>query len=266
MKQNIRFFIIAAAITLGCTSVNAQIFKKLKKKVENKIEKKVDDILDGEESAENTDDGPLAERASSMSVYDFTPGNTVIFTDSIQYDQVGQMPKYWKSGGTGSVVTFPNVQGKWLLLNAFTTYKLDTLFAMPENFTIEFDVLTRSNEVGDLNTLSFGFSTDNSVSGYEENITAQTEIQYHNEDIWNYSKDTDSYNSYDVGFLQNYANAIMHVAIEVDGLNMKVYLDQNKVLDSEMFDPGRTKYFFINPSTRFENDAEIAISNFVVAK
>ncbi len=251
------------------TSAHAQIFKKLKNKIEdkieNKVENKVDNVLNGNKNTDKTDKKTRAQRAA-ISEYDFTPGKTVIFTDNIQNDPVGQMPRYWKSAGTGSVVTFPGVQGKWLLLNAFTTYKLDTLLTMPKNFTIEFDVLTRSNELRDLNSLTFGFSYDNSVSGYEDNVTAKTQILYHNREISNISEDNDSYNTYDADFIKNYANAIMHVAIEVDGTHMKVYLDKNKVLDSEMFNPNRVKYFFINPSTQFVNNAQIAISNFTLAK
>lgn len=266
MKKTIYFPLFAAALLITGFSAQGQIFKKLKEKVENKVEQAADDVLDGKDSEKRSRDAKqkTTRLPGSIGVYDFVPGKNVIFIDSIQYAQLGQMPEYWKAGGTGIVAEFPGAKGKWLKLKTFTTYKLDTLFAMPENFTIEFDLLTRSNELKDLHSVSFGFSSDNSVSGYEEQIVAKTMVHYWNQAITNISKDTDLYNSFDFD-LQNYSNAVMHVAIQVDGKNMKVYLDKNKVLDTRVFEPNRKKYFFINLSTRIDNNAEIAISNFKVA-
>lgn len=263
MKQVIFLATLTLFFISSGLNAHGQLFKKIKNKVEDKIEKTTDDVLNGKESGEiNKKESESTTRSNT--VFNFEPGDSIIFSDNLQHENLGQMPHYWKSGGSGEVVQFASVDGKWLKLNAFTTYKLDTLFAMPENFSVEFDILTRSNELKDLLSLAFGFSTNNSVSGYDENLAAKTTIHYWNEEIINFSKDVDSYNTFDFD-LDNYGNATMHVSIQVIGEKMKVYLDENKILDATMFSEGRRKYFFIQPSTKINNNAEIAISNFVVS-
>lgn len=260
MKRGIFISVFCASFVFMSFSVNGQLFDRLKKSVEDKVVEKTDQLINGKEKETNDND----KFSGSSTVYDFVPGSIIIFEDNFTGDKLGSMPEYWKSGGSGSVTTYQNVSGKWLKLNAFTTYKLDTLFAMPTNFTLEFDLLTRSNELKDLEAISFGFSSDNSVNGYNEPIIEETQIHYWNQEIKNSSHDVDSYNTIDYD-LKNYDNAIMHVAIQVQGENMKVYLDKNKVLDAKMFKEGRKKYFYISPSTKLNNNAEIAISNFKVA-
>lgn len=136
----------------------AQILNRIKNKVEEKVANKAVEALEGKtekeaKSASTNEDAtvePTAAAGRALPVFDFKAGANVIFEDSFVNDSVGPMPHYWKSSGSGAVVNFPGVDGKWLLLNEFTTYKLDTLISLPENFTIEFDILTRSDQAKDL--------------------------------------------------------------------------------------------------------------------
>ncbi|MFB5944421.1 hypothetical protein [Albibacterium profundi] len=251
----------------------AQILNRIKNKVEEKVANKAVEALEGKtekeaKSASTNEDAtvePTAAAGRALPVFDFKAGANVIFEDSFVNDSVGPMPHYWKSSGSGAVVNFPGVDGKWLLLNEFTTYKLDTLISLPENFTIEFDILTRSDQAKDLHAFVFGLAKDNSVAGYEDNISTKTTIHYWNEEIINYSTDTKVYNTIDFD-LKSHGNRVMHVSINVQGKLMQVYLDKVKVLDTEMLSPSAARYFYFNPSTRIDNDAQLAVGNFRIAQ
>lgn len=68
----------------------------------------------------------------------------MFFADNFSADPAGRMAKHWKTSGTGSETTISGVPGKWPALSPRTTYRLENLLAMPGNFTIEFDLITRS--------------------------------------------------------------------------------------------------------------------------
>lgn len=256
----------------------AQILNRIKNKVEEKVVNKTVEALE-EKTNDKDKDAQSSKKGNSEStgaqspttvgralpVFDFTPGANVMFEDSFLNDSVGPMPHYWKSSGSGSLVNFPGVEGKWLLLNEFTTYKLDTLISLPENFTIEFDLLTRSDQAKDLHAFTFGLAKDNSATGYEDNIATKTTIHYWNEEIINYSVDKEVYNTIDFD-LKSHGNRVMRVSIKVQGSLMKVYLDQVKVLDTQMLSPSVARYLYFNPSTRIDNNAQLAVSNFRIAQ
>src|SRR3546814_1001184 len=114
-------------------------------------------------------------------------------------------------------------------------------YVCSSDLSLEFDIFTRSDKARDLNDFNFGFARDNSVSSYisdayNDNAITSTTVHYWNEEVIHSSSDTKVYNTSDFE-LANYANAVMHVSIQVNGTKMKVYLDDKKVLDTDMFDP-----------------------------
>src|SRR5690606_41717944 len=60
--------------------------------------------------------------------------------------------------------------------------------------------------------------------------------------------------------LDNYANAIMHVSMAIDGDRMQIYIDDHKVLDAIVLDPNAPKHFFIT-TDNYRNNASAFISN-----
>lgn len=266
-----------AATCFFTSNSQAQLFKKLKDKVSDKIENKVDKVLDGDLGTKSQkDNNASAENKVTANIglsgpYLFVQGKDTIYFDNFSADQTGAMASHWKSNGSGSIETTTQFPGKWLFLNEFTSYKLKSDTPLPDNFTIEFDIVTLSRDKArDLNSLSFGFAHDNGISSYigdayNEGAICQTEIHYWNKEIINSSSDNKKYNT--IKFpLKGYAIGKMHVAITVKGLHMQVYLDKHKVLDTDMFaSTPETKYFYISTSTRLDNGAKIGVGNFKIA-
>lgn len=251
----------------------AQLLKKFQKSLENKASQKVDDVLNGKtktsspaaESTAAKDAPPMVEE-----VYSFTPGATILFESDFKRDTKGLMPKKWKASTSGSVVSLPDVPGNWLALTARTTYKIDSLFKLPENFTVEFDLVTRSDEAKDIGSMSFGFARDNSIKNYimdayNDNAITNTQLHFHNRDINSASSDTKVHNTLSFP-LANYANGLLHVAIAVEGENMRVYVNRSKVLDTWMLRKDLPKFFYLSAPFSYDNQSKVYFGNFVMAK
>jgi len=262
-------FVIAQA-----SNGRAQVWKQVKQKLENKVNKKVDEVLDGKSNGKDTSGEQVGNKRGRVpnleEVYAFTPGDSVIFEDQFSSDTPGTMPKHWKSSGGGSVVAISGTAGKWLALAQQATYRIDSLLPMPDNFTIEFDLLTRSEEAKDIGSMRFGFAKDNSarsyiMDAYNDNAITSCELHFHNEEVINSSSDTEIYNTVDFPFA-NYSNILIHVAIAVNGQHMQVYVNKAKLLDTDMFSPEVVKYFYISAPFEYDANAKIYFGNFVLAK
>ncbi|WP_417360766.1 hypothetical protein [Galbibacter sp.] len=266
-----KLLILCSIVLLTTTTVQAQFWKKIKEKVEDKATEKVDDVLSGsEETAENTSESSSRRDIPYIEeVFSFKPGGTLLFEDHFIDDQKGLMPKYWKTSGNGSIVELDNYQGKWLMMAENSTYKLDTLINLPENFTIEFELITSSDKAEDLSTMNFGFAKDNSVratllDAYNDGAVTSTEFQFHNEDIVHSSNDMDAYHSLSFPF-KGYSNAKIKVSIVVQGREMRVYIDKSKVLDRTMFATGTTRFFYITAPLHYDKEAKLFFGNFKMA-
>ncbi|WP_432710369.1 hypothetical protein [Pedobacter sp.] len=255
------------------SSLHAQIWKKVQQKLETKANQKVDDVLSRKKSSANNK-GTIEDSRTNRPVleedFSFTPGTNIIFESDFKYDSKGRMPKKWKSNGSGSITAVSGMPGNWLALTEKTTYKIDSLINNPVNFTVEFDLLTRSAETSDIGPLSFGFARDNSskngiYDGHNGNAITNTQLHFHNQKVTNASSDTDAYSTLDYPFASN-SNSLIHVAISVEGENLRVYVDKAKVLDTKMFKPAATKYFYITAPFSYDHGAKVYFGNFVMAK
>jgi outer membrane protein OmpA-like peptidoglycan-associated protein len=103
-----------------------------------------------ENDNENREDSRLENETSNISdgievysKYDFVPGDKIIFFDDFFYDFIGDFPSKWNTNGSGEVVKVNKVKGKWLELKpGYGLYFIPDINALPDNFSIEFDILT----------------------------------------------------------------------------------------------------------------------------
>ncbi|MBT8272428.1 MAG: OmpA family protein, partial [Bacteroidia bacterium] len=86
----------------------------------------------------------VSENLEIYSKFDFVPGDKLLYFDDFSQDFIGDFPSKWNTNGTGEVVKVNNVEGNWFEVksgyNIFYIPLLDE--ALPEEYTIEFDVLT----------------------------------------------------------------------------------------------------------------------------
>ena len=200
------------------------------------------------------------------SAFDFVAADSVIFLDNF----TGNTSKNWKSNGLGKVITLPGIDGKWLMLQNFCSYKLVNPRSLPAKFTIEFDIVASADKTEDLSPVTFGFAKDNSVSqyvpdAYNAGSINAVSVRYSNGDEINIASSATNIDASTKLDLVSYANQIMHVSIAVDGDRMRVYLDKTKVANELLFNKNRVKYFFLSAPIKSDNKAKAVVSNFKIA-
>jgi len=169
---------ILAALLLGLVlSVSAQIINvpnrvvnKASNRINHKIDKGIDKGLDAIEdsitgnnkntntpatnktstqSSEKTGTVAAGSAAAqskeptlqSYSKYDFIPGEKVIFYEDFSQDAIGDFPALWNTNGSAEVVTTNLFPGNWMKFVMNQCVWTDALLKLPENYTIEFDVI-----------------------------------------------------------------------------------------------------------------------------
>ncbi len=259
----------------------AQIKVDFKKKLENQVNRRlnqktdqaIDKVLDTAEdsiaaglkkddSAEQAADAQNGEAAAgaaagtaagkaggqqtaleSYSKYDFIPGEKVIFYEDFSQDAVGDFPALWNTNGSAEVVTTNLFPGNWMRFVMDECVWTDALLKLPDNYTIEFDVIP----IGGLEGAG--------MSGWNMRL-----MQAKNEKAWDHGSSPGqggfwfrveysgrpSYGTWLYGTeceqlkLSGYVdgeqykekmNQKYHIAIWVQKSRVRLYQDQNKIVD-----------------------------------
>lgn len=259
----------AGVLALAALPANAQLsrlFDQVKAKVEQKVEQKVvETVVDGP-AASSTGSAPVtSKRLRVNEAHDFVPGNVPLFQDDFSAVAPGRMPATWKTNGSGRVVTLQGLEGRWLELGTSSNFKLAKPVTLPTHFSVEFDLVAVADQIDDLGAMHFGFSPDNSVSDVGVNEIASVGLGYMNgDDGTTRSSATGYYHTFDFDF-SGYANRIMHVAIDVDGDQMRVYLDKTKIADAALFRNNVGRHFYLSAPWSVERGAKLLAGNFRIA-
>lgn len=121
------------------------LFKKKKKTAEGE---QPDEQVNGNapegQTPEVQDVKPAANSTPSLqgySKFDFVPGEKVIYYDDFSQDAVGDFPALWNTNGSAEVVTTNLFPGNWMRFVMDECVWTDELLKLPENYTIEYDVI-----------------------------------------------------------------------------------------------------------------------------
>lgn len=237
--------------------------KRLKKKKNNKKDKN-NPIIGEPTSSENSEPPYHIARAS-----DFAPGNVVLFKDAFNKENQGDFPAQWDTNGSGEITI---INGKnWLRLGGSSKYIPMTDKTLPENYTIEFDVLT----VGlDKKTSSEAFITllieDNSGFTKPKNwcMTEVSVCQFiGNRGVVEKVENGKRQIRNAIG--KDYRTTIdgaSHIAIAVNKTRMRVWLNENKLIDVPRLVPEKANTFkLLTRGLRDTNGVdEVYISNFTM--
>ncbi len=164
MKHTLIFFTI---LLLASTSSRSQLINRIKNsakyKAENKVLQKTDNAMDKAIDGKwlNKKDTVPAEQKKqtvaskeqekpqtstpSMSLYansDFMPGEKVIVFEDFLQDPIGEFPDKWNTTSGGEVVKINGKEGHWLKLDKPGVFMPTFIKELPENFTLEFDLIS----------------------------------------------------------------------------------------------------------------------------
>lgn len=117
------------------------LFKKKKKK-EVATTEAADNVSPGSNKTSTTG----ADTTPSFQVYskfDFIPGEKVLYYDDFETTEVGDFPTGWNTNSTAQIVTIGNQPGKWLSITKDGFFAPEMVKDMPDNFTLEFEVINR---------------------------------------------------------------------------------------------------------------------------
>jgi OmpA-OmpF porin, OOP family len=169
--SNMKKLWFVVATLLLTTITQGQILKRIgdrakrkaEQKIDQKVDKTIDDVVDGKkkpkspaETAKNgkggtvgtdvgvetgTSDPGSSGTLKSYSKFDFVPGDKVISVEDFSQDAVGDFPAKWNTNASGEVVTVEGQQGHWLMLKKKGRFIPEFINNLPENFTMQFDVI-----------------------------------------------------------------------------------------------------------------------------
>lgn len=165
--MKVKIVLLTAMLFVAAGSLEAQLLKKLssaaKTKVEQKATQQTEQALDkavdkatdfksfkkdtgvvpstaGKENAMMVSKAPTTD-FSVYSKFDFIPGENVIVYEDFSQDAAGDFPAKWNTNASGEIVTATGMPGQWLMLQNTGVYMPEYITKLPENFTLEFDVL-----------------------------------------------------------------------------------------------------------------------------
>ncbi len=94
----------------------------------------------GNSEMQASESGPKS--ITVYSKFDFVPGDKMLFFDDFSNDFIGDFPSKWNTNGGGEIVTMNDSPEKWLeLISGYGIYFIPDVPALPEEYTIEFDVM-----------------------------------------------------------------------------------------------------------------------------
>ncbi|WP_036693327.1 OmpA family protein [Pedobacter glucosidilyticus] len=133
-----------------------QTIDKIIGKGEQKVDQEIDEAIDGKpkstkKSTATTENdvqktAETAANASTMklsasSKFDFISGEKIIGFEDFKEDAIGDFPAKWNTNSSGELVSVTAGTGKWLKFGQKGIFYPEYINALPENFTIEFDML-----------------------------------------------------------------------------------------------------------------------------
>ena len=84
---------------------------------------------------------PAAPTFAAYSKFDFVPGEKIVVADDFTQDAVGDFPAKWNTNASGEIVTIAGTTGRWLKFTRAGFFVPEYVPELPENFTLEFDLL-----------------------------------------------------------------------------------------------------------------------------
>jgi len=302
MKNLLKFAVIGALAALTMTSQGQINLKDRLNRTANKAADEVEkaitepDSQEPKEEQQNTDQdkqnnqqnkaesgegdnagqqtAPQQEQTQlqSFSKYDFIPGEKVVFFDDFTQDAIGDFPALWNTNGSAEVVTTNLFPGNWMQFSIREAIWTDQLLNLPDNYTIEFDVVPIKGEEGTMQ--GYGFRLMQSINAKSFDYGAvpgqaafYLDVAYFGTPY--YSTYINSDEGADLGLsgikdgdaYKQKENQKYHIAVWVQKARIRLYQDQNKLFDlPKAFNVASVKMDRI----RFEDGAAM-VSNIRIA-
>ena len=194
---------------------------------------------------ESGDSQAKEQQAPSLQVYskyDFIPGQKVIFYEDFTQDAVGDFPALWNTNGSAEVVTTNLFPGNWLRFIGRDAVWTDGLLTLPDNYTVEFDIVPIKGEENNMTGYSVRLMQSKNPKAYDAGSVPgdagfHYEIEYFGRPSYRTYINLDGgeglgLSGYKEG--DNYKQMVdqkYHIAIWVQKARVRLYQNENKLFD-----------------------------------
>lgn len=185
---------------------------------------------------------PEQPQFQSFSKYDFTPGQKVIFYEDFTQDAVGDFPALWNTNGSAEVVTTNLFPGNWLRFATREAIWTDQFLNLPENYTIEFDLIPIKGEGAGMEGYIFRLIQSENAKAYDGGgLPGQAgfsvSVEYfgrQNYRTYIHLPGGDGLSldgSNNIEEIYQKENKMYHIALWIQKARIRMYQDQNKLFD-----------------------------------
>ncbi len=206
------------------------------------------------------------------SKFDFVPGDKLLFFDDFSQDFVGDFPSKWNTNGTGEVVQISD-NGKWFQLKSgYGVVYLPLADALPEDYTIEFDLLTQGidNKTSSTANLNTYISDNNTFNNNGDYLFAALPLgQYGAFNIRVANRDkTNLINTTLTADIRKDVLNKPHISIAVNKKRFRLWVNQKKYIDIPQFvyAPDKLKYLKFNVKGLKDGKDKVFIKNLKIAE
>lgn len=209
------------------------------------------------------------------SKFDFVPGEKLLFYDDFGDDFVGDFPARWNTNGSGEVVTVGDSREKWFrMIPGFNIFYLPNIQGLPNDYTIEFDLLSRGLDRQTSSTAGITVYLDDDTSFNKGEHWGWVFIpvgQYGAFDIRirNYKKGEGStINSSVRGDIRQAVLERPHVSIAVNDQRFRLWINEVKYVDVPQFVPqaGIFQALKFNVNNLKDGKEDLFIANLKIAE
>ncbi|MDP4187886.1 MAG: OmpA family protein [Bacteroidota bacterium] len=178
----------------------------------------------------------------SYSKFDFVPGEKVIYYEDFSQDAVGDFPALWNTNGSAEVVTTNLFPGHWVKFNTEQAIWTDNLLTLPDNYTIEFDIIPAANAENNMagyhvrlmqciNTKAFDYGSAPGKGGFHFQIEYFGRPSFSTWFLKGGCEELALRGTKEEEIYKEVLNHQYHIAIWVQKSRIRLYQNQNKLFD-----------------------------------
>ena len=230
------------AIDKGLDSVEGSVKEDAKKTDQANEDQKSAGAAEDNQAATDKPAGQEQTQLQTYSKYDFVPGEKVIFYEDFSQDAVGDFPALWNTNGTAEVVTTNLFPGNWMKFVMDECVWTDALLKLPDNYTIEFDIIPIKGEEDRMAGYHMRLMQAKNVKAWDHGTTPGNggfalSVEYSGRPTYHTWLNTEECQILKLSGYKNEEvykqkeNQKYHIAMWIQKSRIRVYQDQNKMID-----------------------------------
>lgn len=254
------------------------LFKKKKKSEKNSAEEEEEedatasaDTAKKPVSATGTPSGSEFKRYTK---FDFVPGEKIVAVEDFTQDAIGDFPARWNTNASGEVIKVDGSEYHWMNLTQAGYYYPEFLSKLPDNSTIEFELLALGDFTPTYEAFSVGFVRDNkSLLTPEEPSAVWVAFNASSEGSVNFTvRDAEGNEIINNSIAKNPYWASEHnrkarISVWRQKTRLRVYINETKLIDlPRAFDPAQQYRLLFHANLYGTEGLSYAISQLRVAE